>query len=154
MKKIFIAAHKMTREMVKEYAVDYQVQFGLNVSYLLEIKEEEEMLEKKIREELEKLQVSEENIQNAEKVLNRFSTVNREIVEGLYEDKNIRRTMKAKNLWDSITSGIALEERYLGKAECKVTKQKLWVKGDHIRIYFDIIVDGIIEDTGRWIKVA
>ena len=36
MKKIFIEAHKMTREMVKEYGVDYQAQFSLNLSYLLE----------------------------------------------------------------------------------------------------------------------
>ena len=36
MKKIFIEAHKMTREMVKEYGVDYQAQFGLCLSYLLE----------------------------------------------------------------------------------------------------------------------
>ena len=42
MKKIFVKAHKMTKEMVKEYKVDYQAQFGLCLSYLLEIKEEEE----------------------------------------------------------------------------------------------------------------
>lgn len=154
MKKIFIEAHKMTREMVKEYNVDYQTQFSLNVSYLLEIKEEKEMLDAKIKQELEKLHVSEEDIQNAERIINKFSTVNREIIEELYDDKNKRRTIKSNNLWDSSTSGISLQERYLGKAECEVTKQKLWVKGDHIRIYFDIKVDGIIEDTGRWIKVA
>lgn len=43
MKKIFIAAHKMTREIVKKYEVNYQVQFGLCLSYLLEEKEEEEL---------------------------------------------------------------------------------------------------------------
>lgn len=46
MKKIFIEAHKMTREMVEEYGVDYQAQFGLCLSYLLN-KEEEEMKELK-----------------------------------------------------------------------------------------------------------
>lgn len=43
MKKIFKEAHKMTREMVKEYEVDYQAQFGLCLSYLLNKKEEEEV---------------------------------------------------------------------------------------------------------------
>src|SRR5699024_2271263 len=33
----------MTREMVREYGVDYQAQFGLNLSYLLKNKEEKEM---------------------------------------------------------------------------------------------------------------
>lgn len=47
MKKIFKKAHEMTREMVKEYKVDYQAQFGLNLSYLLEKEEEEEMKELK-----------------------------------------------------------------------------------------------------------
>lgn len=45
MKKIFKEAHKMTREMVEKYGVNYQVQFGLNLSYLLENKEEEEGME-------------------------------------------------------------------------------------------------------------
>lgn len=45
MKKIFIEAHKMTREMKESYPeVDYQAQFGLCVSYLLEKKEEKQML--------------------------------------------------------------------------------------------------------------
>lgn len=48
MKKIFIEAHKMTREIVKKYEVNYQVQFGLCLSYLLE-KEEEEILEIEIK---------------------------------------------------------------------------------------------------------
>lgn len=154
MKKIFLEAHKLTREMVQKYGVDYQAQFGLNVSYLLEKEEEKEMLDKKIRKELERLQVSEEEIQNTENILNKFSTVNRTIIEELYDDKNIRRTMKANGLWDDKTSGISLEERYLGKAECRVTRQKLWVKGSNMRVYFDIEIDGIISDTDRWIKIS
>lgn len=41
--RIFKKAHEMTREMVREYEVDYQTQFGLNLSYLFEEEEEEEM---------------------------------------------------------------------------------------------------------------
>lgn len=47
MKKIFIEAHKMTKEMVEKYGVDYQAQLGLCISYLLENKEEEGMKELK-----------------------------------------------------------------------------------------------------------
>lgn len=47
MKNLFKKAHKMTREMVKEYGVDYQAQFGLCLSYLLE--EEKEAKEVKAR---------------------------------------------------------------------------------------------------------
>lgn len=47
MKKIFKEAHRMTREMVERYGVDYQAQFGLCLSYLLENKEEEEVKELK-----------------------------------------------------------------------------------------------------------
>lgn len=45
--RIFKEAHKMTREMLSKYEVDYQVQFGLNLSYLLNQKEEKEMKELK-----------------------------------------------------------------------------------------------------------
>lgn len=47
MKKIFIEAHKMTKEMVEKYGVDYQAQLGLCISYLLENEEEEGMKELK-----------------------------------------------------------------------------------------------------------
>ena len=41
MKKLFKEAHKMTRKFVEEYGVDYHAQFGLCLSYLLEIEKEE-----------------------------------------------------------------------------------------------------------------
>lgn len=43
MKQTFIAAHKMTREIAAKYEVDYQVQFGLCLSYLLNKKGEKTM---------------------------------------------------------------------------------------------------------------
>ena len=52
MKKVFKEAHRITREMVKEYGVDYQAQFGLCLSYLLENEEEEEMAMEKWLENL------------------------------------------------------------------------------------------------------
>lgn len=45
MKKIFKRAHKMAREIKREYPdVNYRVQFGLCLSYLLNKKEEEKMM--------------------------------------------------------------------------------------------------------------
>lgn len=41
MKNIFKEAHKMTREIVERYGVDYHMQFGLCLSYLLSIEEVE-----------------------------------------------------------------------------------------------------------------
>ena len=41
MKKVFKKAHEMTRKFVEEYGVDYQAQFGLCLSYLLEKEKEE-----------------------------------------------------------------------------------------------------------------
>lgn len=41
MKKVFKKAHEMTRKFVEEYEVDYQAQFGLCLSYLLEKEREE-----------------------------------------------------------------------------------------------------------------
>ena len=42
MEKVFKKAHEMTRKFVEKYGVDYQVQFGLCLSYLLEKEKEEE----------------------------------------------------------------------------------------------------------------
>lgn len=50
MKKIFKEAHKMTREMVQKYEVDYQAQFGLCLAYLLENKEERKMKLESVKE--------------------------------------------------------------------------------------------------------
>lgn len=47
MKAIFKEAHKMTREMAKEYEVDYQAQFGLCLSFLFEENQKEEKEVKK-----------------------------------------------------------------------------------------------------------
>lgn len=45
MKRIFKEAHKITREIVDKYGVDYRGQFAICLSYLLETKEEDEMKE-------------------------------------------------------------------------------------------------------------
>lgn len=112
------------------------------------------MLNKEIREELVRLQIAEEEIQRAERVIAKYSTINREMAKSLYENTDTRRSMKAKNMWDSKTTGIEMQDRYLGNAECEVVRQKLWIKEDKIRIYFDIEVDGLFKETGNWIKIA
>lgn len=47
MKKIFKESHKLTKEMVEKYEVDYQAQFGLFVTYLVEESKKEVRLEVK-----------------------------------------------------------------------------------------------------------
>lgn len=108
---------------------------------------------KEIREKLENLEVSNEEIERAESILKKYSGINREFAANLYNDNNFRRKLKAKNLWDSKTTGINFNERYLGKAECKVTKQNVWAKGNKIRIYFDILVDDEFLITGHYIEI-
>lgn len=47
MKNLFKKAHELTKEMVKEYKdVDYQAQFGLFVSYLIEEEKEMKLIKK------------------------------------------------------------------------------------------------------------
>lgn len=76
MKKIFKEAHKMTREMVKEYGVDYQAQFGLCLSYLLN-REEEEM---------RKLKGTERQVKWAEDILAIFDEVVADVEKGIERD--------------------------------------------------------------------
>lgn len=50
MKKVFKKAHEMTRKFVEEYGVDYQAQFGLCLSYLLEKEREERNMKIEMKE--------------------------------------------------------------------------------------------------------
>lgn len=77
MKKIFKEAHKMTREMVKEYGVDYQAQFSLCLSYLLNQKEEEEMRE---------LKGTEKQVKWAEDIMSIFDEVVEDVEKGIERD--------------------------------------------------------------------
>ncbi len=153
MKKMFIEAHKMTKEMVRKYGVDYQTQFGLNLSYLLEKKEEVKMLKEEIRKELEKMEVAQEEIERAKSILGKYRTLTNELVKDLYSDATTRRSMKAKKLWDDKTTGLEFEKRYLGEGKVEISKQILWAKGDKIRIYFDVTVDGQFTTTSNFIKI-
>lgn len=74
MKNIFKEAHKMTREMVEKYGVDYQVQFGLCLSYLLENKEEES--------EMTELEGTEKQIKYANDLLNHLNKYVNRVLEG------------------------------------------------------------------------
>lgn len=152
MKKMFIEAHKMTREMVEKYGVDYQAQFGLNLSYLLEKEEEKEMLEKGIKKELLEMGFEEE-VERAEGILSKYNELTEELVKDMYNDRDIRRAMKSRKMWNDKDLGVEMFKRYLGEGKVEISRQKLWAKGDKVRIYFDILVDDIFEITGSWIKV-
>lgn len=93
MKKIFIEAHKMTREMVKEYEVDYQTQFGLNLSYLLNKEEEESM------NELVELKGSEKQVKWA-------NDIRRKMITTLNYHKNDCTVFNdLKEYWESVNFG-------------------------------------------------
>lgn len=111
------------------------------------------MLENKIREGLEKLEIAEEEIRRAQKVIAKYSTVNREFTARMYDDKELRRAMKARKLWNDKDLGVAMENRYLAEGRCEVTRQKLWANGDKVRVYFDVKVDGMFESTGHYIDL-
>jgi hypothetical protein len=108
---------------------------------------------KEIREKLEKLGIVKEEIERAENILSKYNKVNREFAESLYDDNNLRRKIKANKLWNSEYIGIELNSRYLGKAECKVTKQNVWAKGNKVRLYFDVTVDGMFTSTGHYVEL-
>lgn len=77
MKKVFKKAHEMTRKFVEEYGVDYQAQFGLCLSYLLEKEKEEE----EVKIEMKKLKGTEKQI----KFANDIKEAVMEIIEKLPE---------------------------------------------------------------------
>ncbi len=108
---------------------------------------------KEIREKLENLGIVKEEIERAENILAKYNKANREFAAGLYNDNRFRRKLKAKNLWNSEDMGIDFNERYLGNAECKVTKQNVWAKGNKVRLYFDVTVDGMFTSTGHYIEL-
>lgn len=111
------------------------------------------MLDTNIREELVNLKVDEVEIKKVEGVLAKYNGINKEVAGDLYEDKDMRRRMKNNKLWDDKTfKEIPLSERYLGEGNCEITRQKLWVKADKIRIYFDIEIDEILT-LSKFIKI-
>lgn len=148
MKNLFNEAHKLTRKMVEKYGVDYQAQFAINVSYLAETKEA--LLDKEIAKEIKELGY-EMKIERANEILNNKTIFNEELVNMMYSEN--RRTLKANNLWDSKTMGIKFEERYLGNKNIEIANQKLWIKEDKIRVYFDLVIDKVIVNKGHYIKI-
>lgn len=67
MKELFIKAHKITRELAKQYKVNYQAQFTLCLNYLLENKKE--------MKEMKTLKGTEKQIKYAEDIKKEMNTV-------------------------------------------------------------------------------
>lgn len=111
------------------------------------------MLDKDIREKLEEMGIATEDIERAENILAKFNGINREFTGRLYDDKETRRAMKARGLWNDKDFGIPKEERYLGEGKCEVIKQKLWANYGKVRIYFDVLVDGEILSRNHYIAI-
>lgn len=121
MKKVFKEAHKMTREMVKKYGVDYQAQFGLCLSYILNEEEKNEMKPEEIK------QIAKEN--GLEAVLwqkygltkiyfNSYTGSGYRRSEGQFDiledgtimvNKQNKYTKNVRSVWDAIPEGAKLE---------------------------------------------
>lgn len=143
MKNNFKAAHKMTKEMVEKYGVDYQAQFGLCLSYLLENKEEEELENISIAKELlEQAGLSTEQKEKALKGVERLNSINKELAnEWAVSDKIIKRRLKNAGLY---ANQAGLEFQLIGEGKIETKNMKLWMVPGKARIYFDLVVDGIV----------
>lgn len=111
------------------------------------------MLSEEIRKELEKIEITAEEIERVESILSKYDILSNELVKELYSDMNTRRAMKNKGFWDDKTTGLEFANRYLGEGKVDVTRQRLWIKGDKVRIYFDITVDEQFLVPGNWVKI-
>ena len=90
MKKIMKEAHRMTREMKGKYPeVDYQAQLGLNISYLLEGKEEKEM-------ELPKMEGTKKQIEYANDIKKEIISILEEMKK--YSPHNERTNKKIEEV--------------------------------------------------------
>ncbi len=124
--KLFKEAHRMTKEMVKEYEVDYQVQFGLNLSYLFEkAKEEKEVKEARVNVVTDKW-VSMKCFTEVETT--RGTLTLPEIVED--EDMKIKREIEY-NVWE------------------KYGKCRIYMNGEGIGGYIEVLKDGSINVVAK-----
>src|SRR5690554_4614061 len=105
MKKVFKKAHEMTRKFVEKYGVDYQAQFGLCLSYLLE--KEREVGNMNI--EMKELKGTEKQIKFANdikeatlEIVNQFErAIEQYSKHEEMKEKNMQRLEKAKELFKS-----------------------------------------------------
>lgn len=111
------------------------------------------MLNKEVREQLIELWISEEMLVKAEKVLAKYNGINRDIISELYKNADTRRMMKNRKMWNDKDFGLTTEQRYLGEAKCEVTRQKVWTGGNKVRLYFDVLVDGIYPSKSHYIEL-
>lgn len=107
MKKVFKKAHEMTRKFVEEYGVDYQAQFSLCLSYLLNEKNKKEVIKMKI--EMKELKGTGKQIKFANaikeatlEVVNQFERAIEEYSKNEeMKERNMQRLEKVKNLFES-----------------------------------------------------
>lgn len=140
MKKIFKEAHKMTREMVKEYKVDYQAQFSINLSYLLNNKEEKEM-ERNLRGSEKQIKWANDLLNHLDKYVNRVLE-GYEKGEALEEEKEefdefleeeIDRIRNNEKSWEIIA---ALKER----------NKNLWLLEEEGKVNYEQIEKSFSDD--------
>ncbi len=134
MKNLFKKAHKMTREMVEKYGVDYQAQFGLNLSYLLEKEEEKEMLkgtEKQIKWAEDIIKMHEETLEEIKEVINEDTKEERKV-------KNTERVEQAIEEINSIENAADIIDRFKDISAIKDEIERAWKIKKSLKENFDI----------------
>lgn len=115
MKNLFKEAHKMTREMVEKYGVDYQAQFGLVVSYLHEIKGDVETMT---------------NFKGTEKQI-KYATDIKEEVDAIFEV--LEETAKTYNAKKETT-----REKHIGRIKEAKEFANMEDAGEYIETFKDV----------------
>lgn len=129
-RELFVKAHKLTKEIVKETGVNYRVQFGICLSFLYKNNGEKKAT---IDDELEKITGgSPKQIKWAKDLMRTFitnirkSSIDKEIVERIIAAK---LSLPARGLVDSSSREILLDEdiennRFI-KHAVKVLKERM-----------------------------
>ncbi len=150
--KMFKEAHRMTREMVREYGVDYKAQFAVCLSYLLNQKEEEEMNEsvEKAKELLTNVVCSPEQEEKVIKKFEMYNSVDAELAEKECEIKEVRQSLKNADLY---TYEYGIERNFLGEGKIETKNMNLWQNYGKARIYFDLYIDDVLVQKNVHIKI-
>lgn len=129
-RELFVKAHEMTREIVKETGVNYRTQFGICLSFLYKNKEEKKVT---IDDELEKIiGGSPKQIKWAKDLMRTFitnirkSSIDKEIVERIIAAKlNLpARTLVSTSSREELLDEDIENNRYI-KHAVKVLKERM-----------------------------
>ena len=131
MKKIFKEAHKLTKEMVKKYNTNYQAQFQINLSYLLEEKGGSENgvrgTEKQIKYANDILEEVNKNLQAYRNGIDKYSKEHR-------IERNLRVFAEVEDMMSCYTSAADVINDFKQVLEGENVVQKYYLTLEKVRI--------------------